>query len=151
MRDLDLECPNATQATSKADQNLLVPSHRNVLRYRLGLTMLRSRVLSLFSRTTKTHQKLFTRPSSSSSDSLTHFIFCWDDSLEIYGQAIPRSHSVQRLPVDESIEEECVSNYDPNHFYPMRLFETLNNRYLISAKLGHGCESTVWLARDLKT
>ena len=31
----------------------------------------------------------------------------------------------------------------------MRLYEVLNNRYQVSAKLGWGTSSTVWLARDL--
>ena len=55
----------------------------------------------------------------------------------------------QTLPAAEVIEEECTPHYEPNHFYPARLYEILNNRYQITAKLGWGTSSTVWLARDL--
>ncbi|RAL06511.1 putative protein kinase [Aspergillus homomorphus CBS 101889] len=48
------------------------------------------------------------------------------------------------------VEEECSPCYDPKHFYPARLYEVLNNRYQITAKLGWGSSSTVWLARDLE-
>lgn len=49
-------------------------------------------------------------------------------------------------PIAEGIEEP---HYSPKHFYPMRLYEVLNDRYQVSAKLGWGTSSTVWLARDL--
>ncbi|GAT26135.1 hypothetical protein RIB2604_02007140 [Aspergillus luchuensis] len=62
-----------------------------------------------------------------------------------------RSSNVPRqtLPAAEVVEEECTPHYEPNHFYPVRLYEILNNRYQITAKLGWGASSTVWLARDL--
>ncbi|KAL4864794.1 hypothetical protein BDV12DRAFT_205533 [Aspergillus spectabilis] len=42
------------------------------------------------------------------------------------------------------------STYDkPQQFYPVRLYEILNNRYQIAAKIGWGTSSTVWLACDL--
>ncbi|KAL3469924.1 kinase-like protein [Aspergillus californicus] len=47
------------------------------------------------------------------------------------------------------IEEERAPCYLPRHYYPVRLHQTLNNRYQIAAKLGWGTSSTVWLARDL--
>ncbi|RDH33501.1 kinase domain protein [Aspergillus welwitschiae] len=53
------------------------------------------------------------------------------------------------LPAAELIEEECTPRYTPNHYYPVRLYEILNDRYQITAKLGWGTSSTVWLARDL--
>lgn len=53
------------------------------------------------------------------------------------------------LSVAERIEEECTPHYSPKHFYPMRLYQVLNDRYQVSAKLGWGTSSTVWLARDL--
>ena len=52
-------------------------------------------------------------------------------------------------PIAECIEEECTPHYSPKHFYPMRLYGVLNDRYQVSAKLGWGTSSTVWLARDL--
>ncbi|RAK88360.1 kinase-like protein [Aspergillus costaricaensis CBS 115574] len=55
----------------------------------------------------------------------------------------------QTLAAAEVIEEECTPHYEPNHFYPARLYEILNNRYQITAKLGWENNSTVWLARDL--
>ncbi|KZF26857.1 kinase domain protein [Xylona heveae TC161] len=56
---------------------------------------------------------------------------------------------VNLLPATEPVEEECAPHYSPKHFYPMHLYEVLNNRYQIAAKLGWGTSSTVWLARDL--
>lgn len=53
------------------------------------------------------------------------------------------------LPAAEPVEEECTPRYSPKHFYPIRLYEVLNNRYQITSKLGWGTSSTVWLARDL--
>ncbi|KAJ9318186.1 hypothetical protein DTO271D3_1443 [Paecilomyces variotii] len=47
------------------------------------------------------------------------------------------------------IEEEHTPHYKPQHFYPVRLHEILNDRYQIAAKIGWGTSSTVWLARDL--
>ncbi|KAK2765961.1 hypothetical protein FQN54_007476 [Arachnomyces sp. PD_36] len=57
---------------------------------------------------------------------------------------------IKALPVAELLEEECTPHYNPKHFYPARLCEVLNNRYQITAKLGWGTSSTVWLARDLQ-
>lgn len=56
---------------------------------------------------------------------------------------------VKLLPATERIEEECTPHYNPKHFYPIRLYEILNGRYHIAAKLGYGTGSTVGLARDL--
>ncbi|GCB23474.1 serine/threonine-protein kinase SRPK [Aspergillus awamori] len=44
---------------------------------------------------------------------------------------------------------ENLAQPEPNHYYPVRLYEILNDRYQITAKLGWGTSSTVWLARDL--
>ncbi|KAK9368168.1 kinase domain protein [Lipomyces kononenkoae] len=61
----------------------------------------------------------------------------------------PPTVSVNLLPATEPVEEECAPHYNPKHFYPMHLYELLNNRYQVVAKLGWGTSSTVWLARDL--
>ncbi|KAG5305374.1 protein kinase [Histoplasma capsulatum G186AR] len=53
------------------------------------------------------------------------------------------------LSATEPIEEEHTPQYNPSHFYPIRLYEVLNNRYQVVAKLGWGTSSTVWLAQDL--
>ncbi|KAL4804385.1 kinase-like domain-containing protein [Aspergillus unguis] len=53
------------------------------------------------------------------------------------------------LPTAKLVEEEHTPFYKPQHFYPVRLYETLNSRYQIAAKIGWGTSSTVWLARDL--
>ena len=47
------------------------------------------------------------------------------------------------------IEEETQPKYHPDHFYPARLHEVVNDRYQIIAKLGYGITATVWLAQDL--
>lgn len=53
------------------------------------------------------------------------------------------------LPTADLVEEEHTPHYKPQHFYPVRLYEILNNRYQIATKIGWGTSSTVWLARDL--
>ncbi|EHA20221.1 hypothetical protein ASPNIDRAFT_124017 [Aspergillus niger ATCC 1015] len=54
----------------------------------------------------------------------------------------PSNVPIQVLPAAKVIE-------GPNHYYPIRLYEILNDRYQITAKLGWGTSSTAWLARDL--
>lgn len=53
------------------------------------------------------------------------------------------------LPTADLVEEEHTPHYKPQHFYPVRLYQILNKRYQIAAKIGYGTSSTVWLARDL--
>lgn len=48
------------------------------------------------------------------------------------------------------LEEERIDNYDPKHFYPVKIGEVFNFNYKIATKLGFGGSSTVWLARDLR-
>ena len=54
------------------------------------------------------------------------------------------------LPSDIPIEEELVPGYDPRHFYPVNPGDIFNNRYEMTAKLGYGSCSTVWLATDIQ-
>jgi hypothetical protein len=51
---------------------------------------------------------------------------------------------------DQPIEEEVMPEYDPDHFYPVRLGEVFNGRFQTVAKLGYVSSSTIWLARDLE-
>ncbi|MCJ1391749.1 hypothetical protein MMC18_004614 [Xylographa bjoerkii] len=52
------------------------------------------------------------------------------------------------LPSSTKIEEETSPDYDPKHFYPVRIGQTFNNRYHVLGKLGAGGYSTVWLVED---
>ena len=54
------------------------------------------------------------------------------------------------LPSDIPIEEELVPGYDPRNFYPVDPGDIFYNRYEMTAKLGCGSCSTVWLARDTR-
>lgn len=47
------------------------------------------------------------------------------------------------------LEEEQVRGFKPEHYYPVRIGERLNDRYSVIGKLGYGSASTVWLCRDL--
>jgi hypothetical protein len=47
------------------------------------------------------------------------------------------------------LEEELLSYYNANEFYPVQHGKIYNERYQTIAKLGFGGGSTVWLARDL--
>ncbi|KAF2231616.1 kinase-like protein [Viridothelium virens] len=65
---------------------------------------------------------------------------------------IPRTApttSATLLTSDKAIEEEMAPCYQPKLFYPVQIYEILNNRYQVAAKLGWGTSSTVWLAQDL--
>lgn len=55
-----------------------------------------------------------------------------------------------QIPPQQPFEEETSPCYDAIKFYPAKLYEILNNRYELVAKLGWGATSTVWLAKDLK-
>lgn len=61
----------------------------------------------------------------------------------------PSPFPAKILPTADLVEEEHTPHYKPQHFYPVRVHEILNNRYQIAAKIGWGTSSTVWLARDL--
>lgn len=61
------------------------------------------------------------------------------------------SHGFDLVHEDQSgMEEEGLPEYNPNHFYPVRLGEVFNDRYQTMSKLGYGSSSTIWLARDLR-
>ncbi|KAI1460369.1 CMGC protein kinase [Annulohypoxylon moriforme] len=53
--------------------------------------------------------------------------------------------------IDESyrIEEERMSIYKPEIFYPVRIGEVFQDRYQVVTKLGFGSSSTIWLCHDL--
>lgn len=51
------------------------------------------------------------------------------------------------LPTDQKVEEEA---HDLSRYYPVRIGDTLENRYQIVGKLGYGLGSTVWLANEWK-
>ncbi|KAJ5927546.1 hypothetical protein N7516_009319 [Penicillium verrucosum] len=73
-------------------------------------------------------------------------------SLRRVIQSVPCKPShlpAKLLPTADLVEEEHTAHYKPQHFYPVRLYEILNNRYQVAAKIGWGTSSTVWLARDL--
>jgi hypothetical protein len=54
------------------------------------------------------------------------------------------------VPASERIEEETVTNYKANEFYPVELGKVFHLRYQIIGKLRYGTTSTVWLCRDLE-
>lgn len=52
------------------------------------------------------------------------------------------------LPISVPVEEEGLPGYIVDEYYPVRLGQLLNSRYLVLCKLGCGVGSTVWLAKD---
>lgn len=60
------------------------------------------------------------------------------------------SSNFERIDPSYLVEEETVSGYNPNHYYHVKLGETLHERYKTIGKLGFGSASTVWLCRDLQ-
>lgn len=54
------------------------------------------------------------------------------------------------LPQEELVDEEIRPGYNSTHFYPLKPGDVLANRYQALVKVGWGCSSTVWFARDLR-
>ena len=48
----------------------------------------------------------------------------------------------------DPIEEEILSRYSPQNYYPVSIGQVFDKRYKVLAKLGFGGESTTWLAQD---
>lgn len=48
------------------------------------------------------------------------------------------------------MEEELLHHYNAEKFYPVRIGQVLNNKYVVAGKLGYGSASTIWLCRDLE-
>lgn len=61
----------------------------------------------------------------------------------------PKSNFV-RLNPEDRIEEETLPFYNPDRYYPVHIGQVFKSRYQVTAKLGYGVNSTVWLCRDLK-
>ena len=61
----------------------------------------------------------------------------------------PATATYQTLDPSQPIEEETISWYKPDDFYPVRIGEVLHVRYQVVGKLGHGAYCPVWLCRDL--
>lgn len=55
------------------------------------------------------------------------------------------------LDSTEKLEEETLSWYTPDSFYPVKIGEVFQSRYQVIGKLGYGGYSTVWLCRDLQS
>ena len=49
------------------------------------------------------------------------------------------------------LEEQTLPRFYEKRYYPVKIGQTLNDRYYILTKLGYGANSTVWLARDRRT
>ncbi len=54
------------------------------------------------------------------------------------------------LRTDDLIQEQTLPRYCPNHYYPVHVGDTFNDRYQVIAELGFGTSSTVWMARDIQ-
>ncbi|KND88080.1 Serine/threonine-protein kinase SRPK [Tolypocladium ophioglossoides CBS 100239] len=50
----------------------------------------------------------------------------------------------------QRVEEERLSFYMREEYYPILIGEVLQDRYQVVAKLGYGTSSTVWLSHDLR-
>ncbi|KNZ76791.1 Serine/threonine-protein kinase AFC3 [Termitomyces sp. J132] len=57
--------------------------------------------------------------------------------------------SYPRIETTEPIEEERLSGYRAEWYYPVRIGEVFLSRYKVIGKLGFGMTATAWLARDL--
>nr|POF23975.1 serine/threonine-protein kinase srpk [Quercus suber] len=58
---------------------------------------------------------------------------------------------IRRLSNMDLVEEETLTSYNPDRYYPVIIGEILQNSYSVKAKLGYGRSSTTWLCRDQST
>lgn len=58
--------------------------------------------------------------------------------------------NAQLLNSSDKLEEETLTWYSQDRFYPVKIGETFQSRYQVIGKLGFGGYSTVWLSRDLQ-
>lgn len=56
--------------------------------------------------------------------------------------------SLSNLAGGKLIEEETISHYKTLQYFPVRIGQTLHNRYTVAVKLGFGGNATVWLCQD---
>lgn len=61
----------------------------------------------------------------------------------------PRGTATKSLATNKPFDEESLSDYEPEQFYPVNIGDTINSRYRVIGKLGFGANSTVWVCRDL--
>lgn len=54
------------------------------------------------------------------------------------------------LDINENVESEDSGEYGEGGYHPIAMFDVLNQRYSVIAKLGWGHFSTVWLCWDFK-
>lgn len=60
------------------------------------------------------------------------------------------SQSGVLLDSNDKLEEETLSWYSHDHFFPVKIGDVFRSRYQVVGKLGYGGYSTVWLCRDLQ-
>jgi serine/threonine-protein kinase SRPK3 len=72
-------------------------------------------------------------------------------------KALPRSYrrgsvSFHTSKMDPTVpfEEESLTRYSPDDFYPVTIGEVLDSSYKILGKLRYGAHSTVWLCRQIR-
>ena len=70
--------------------------------------------------------------------------------LITYNVRVPSMAQPRLLNIDIPIEEERKGDYDPKHFYPVKLGQIFAEAYQVVTKLGFGGSSTVWLAKDVR-
>ncbi|KAI0105551.1 kinase-like protein [Nemania sp. FL0031] len=70
-------------------------------------------------------------------------------SPQLRPRVFPKS-GFETIDPSQRIEEECMSIYKPELFYPVRLGQVFQNRYQVVAKLGFGSSATIWLGHDLQ-
>lgn len=84
---------------------------------------------------------------------LSRHLYSWRSLLQRPPSPV-RDFSQSNFPLldaSEKVEEETLSWYSPDDFYPVKIGEVFQSRYQVIGKLGYGGYSTVWLCRDLQS
>ncbi|KAI1640614.1 kinase-like domain-containing protein [Biscogniauxia mediterranea] len=66
------------------------------------------------------------------------------------GPAAPRDDEIEYHPMDSVEGVEDVELYNRGGLHPVHLGDTLDGRFEVAHKLGHGGFGTVWLCQDVK-
>jgi len=72
------------------------------------------------------------------------------NSQRLFSSDVPVPSQPQLMDAEVPLEEERKDDYNPKHFYPVKLGEVFAEAYQVITKLGYGGSSTVWLAKDIR-
>ncbi|KAI5865813.1 CMGC protein kinase [Durotheca rogersii] len=80
----------------------------------------------------------------------TSWLARWGIPRPPLGPRVFPTSGFETIDVFDGVEEENLSIYKPEIFYPVHIGEVFQNRYQVVTKLGFGSSSTTWLGHDIQ-